>query len=106
MAGGGGEEETGGSAGRRRRTERWFVHQGLPHFIADYSVTGDVLTRALPFLSLVFVLEAFNTFSDDREGVAEVGPFFVGVAVAVSYTHLDVYKRQAPAAVPTSTRTN
>ena len=83
MAGGGGEEGAGGSADRRRRTERWFVHQGLPHFIADYSVTGDVLTRALPFLSLVFVLEAFNTFSDDREGVAEVGPFFVGVAVVL-----------------------
>ncbi|MBL8777004.1 MAG: hypothetical protein JNK12_13765 [Acidimicrobiales bacterium] len=80
MAGGGGEETDGPDA-RRRRTERWFVHQGLPHFIEDYSVTGDVLTRALPFLTLVFVLEAFNTFSDEREGWAEVAPFFVGLAV-------------------------
>ena len=71
------------SAGQRAATERWFVRQGLPHFIADYSVTGDVLTRALPFLTLVFVLEAFNTFSDDREGTAEIAPFFVGVVVVL-----------------------
>lgn len=67
----------------RRRTERWFIHQGLPHFIDDYSVTGDVLTRAVPFLTLVFVLEAFNTFSDTREGWDEVLPFLVGLAVVV-----------------------
>lgn len=78
---GGGEQE--GVPARRRRTEKWFIHQGLPHFIDDYSVTGDVLTRAIPFLTLVFVLEAFNTFSDERDGVAEVAPFFVGVAVLV-----------------------
>lgn len=81
MAGGDGTDAT--AEDRRRRTERWFVRQGLPHLIADYSVTGDVLTRALPFLTLVFVLEAFNTFSDDREGTAEIAPFFVGVAVVV-----------------------
>jgi len=67
----------------RTRTERWFIRQGLPHFIDDYSVTGDVLTRALPFLLLVFVLEAFNTFSDTRRGWAEVAPFLVGLAVLV-----------------------
>lgn len=67
----------------RARTERWFIRQGLPHFIDDYSVTGDVLTRALPFLLLVFVLEAFNTFSDTRRGWAEVAPFLVGLAVLV-----------------------
>ena len=82
MAGGGASDEAAPD-GVRRRTERWFVHQGLPHFIEGYSVTGDVLTRALPFLTLVFVFEAFNTFSDDREGAAEVGPFFVGVAVVL-----------------------
>lgn len=72
-----------GDGERRLRTERWFVHQGLPHFIDGYSVTGDVLTRALPFLSLVFVLEAFNTFSDEREGWAEVAPFVIGLVVVL-----------------------
>lgn len=42
---------------RRAAVERWFVHQGLPHFIAGYNAREDVLTRALPFLSLVFVGE-------------------------------------------------
>lgn len=79
MAIGGGPE----AEDRRGRTERWFVHQGLPHLIADYSATSDVLTRALPFLSVVFVLEAFNTFSDEREGAAEILPFFVGVVVVL-----------------------
>ena len=68
----------------RARTERWFIRQGLPHFIDDYSVTGDVLTRAVPFLSLVFVSEAFNTFSDTRRGWSEVAPFLVGLAVLVA----------------------
>jgi len=80
---GGAAADVTGPPDLRHRTERWFIHQGLPHFIDDYSVTGDVLTRAVPFLTLVFVLEAFNTFSDERGGLAEVAPFFVGVAVLV-----------------------
>ena len=26
--------------------ERWFVRQGLPHFIDDYSAARDILTTA------------------------------------------------------------
>lgn len=37
--------------------ERWFVARGTPHLIEQYSATEDVLTRALPTLSLVFLLE-------------------------------------------------
>ena len=44
----------------RRRTEAWFVTRGVPHFIADYSAARDVLTRAVPLLSLVFVVEVFG----------------------------------------------
>ena len=43
-----------------RETEAWFVKRGLPHFIADYSVTRDVLTRAVPALTLVFLIEIVN----------------------------------------------
>lgn len=38
--------------------ERWFVSRGIPHFIADYSATRDVFTRALPALTLVLLVEA------------------------------------------------
>lgn len=37
--------------------ERWFVTRGTPHLIEHYSATEDVLTRALPVLTIVFVLE-------------------------------------------------
>jgi hypothetical protein len=42
------------------RTEHWFVRRGLPHLIADYSATRDVLTRAVPLLTLVFLVEVVN----------------------------------------------
>lgn len=43
-----------------RETEAWFIKRGLPHFIADYSATRDVLTRAVPVLTLVFLVEIVN----------------------------------------------
>jgi hypothetical protein len=41
-------------------TERWFLKRGLPHFIDGYSVTRDVLTRAVPVLVFVLLLELLN----------------------------------------------
>ncbi|MGH9030720.1 MAG: hypothetical protein ACRDY4_04065 [Acidimicrobiia bacterium] len=43
-----------------RDTEHWFVRRGLPHFIDDYSATRDVLTRAVPVLTLIFLVEVAN----------------------------------------------
>jgi hypothetical protein len=43
-----------------RDTEHWFVQRGLPHLINDYSVTRDVLTRAVPILTLIFLIEVAN----------------------------------------------
>lgn len=36
--------------------ERWFLHRGTPHLIADYRATTDVFTRALPALTLIFLV--------------------------------------------------
>ena len=41
-------------------TERWFVKRGLPHFIFRYSASHDVLTRAIPVLSLLFLAEVIG----------------------------------------------
>ncbi len=41
-------------------TERWFVRRGLPHFIEGYSASSDVFTRAVPALTLVFLLEVLG----------------------------------------------
>jgi hypothetical protein len=40
-----------------RGTERWFIQRGLPHFIADYNASQDIWTRALPTLTLLFLVE-------------------------------------------------
>ena len=48
-----------------RRTERWFVRQGIPHFIERYRATTDVFTRAVGFLYLVFVLQVLNGLNLD-----------------------------------------
>lgn len=63
------------------RTESWFIRRGLPHLIEGYSATGDVFTRAAPFLTVVFVFQVFSTLDEDREGWAEVLPFIGGVVV-------------------------
>jgi hypothetical protein len=60
-------------------TERWFLKRGLPHFIADYSPTRDVLTRAVPLLVLIFLFEVANAPSRDFPIWLDV------VAVAVGF---------------------
>ncbi|MYE32864.1 MAG: hypothetical protein F4X80_09495 [Chloroflexi bacterium] len=38
-------------------TEAWFRRRGTPHFIDGYNARDDILTRAMPFLTLFVVLE-------------------------------------------------
>jgi hypothetical protein len=70
-------------------TERWFLKRGLPHFIAEYSITRDVLTRAVPFLTFVALFEVVNAPSADFPLwlsavaiVAGLGILLTGLAVA------------------------
>jgi hypothetical protein len=49
-------------ARRIRELERGFRRDGLPNLIVDLSATDDIFTRAIPFLTLVFVVEAVNAF--------------------------------------------
>ncbi len=65
-------------------TERWFVRQGLPHAIDDYSAAEDVFTRAAPFLAAVFFLEVFASFDDRFNGWQQLGAFVAGVAIMVA----------------------
>lgn len=63
--------------------EAWFVRQGLPHAIHAYSASTDVLTRAAPFLSMVFLLEATASFGDRFAGWAQFGVFLLAVGLLV-----------------------
>lgn len=65
----------------RADTERWFVRRGVPHFIADYSASEDIWTRATPFLAFVVFAELFLTFGDGASGWAQVLVFLSGVAL-------------------------
>lgn len=55
-------------------TERWFRSRGVPHFIQDYNAREDILTRAIPFLVLTLLLEAFLFVNPDL-------PWWVNVLV-------------------------
>lgn len=46
--------------------ERGFRRDGLPNLILDFSAAEDVFTRAIPFLSLVFVLEVVSAMDLDE----------------------------------------
>ncbi|MBA2283071.1 MAG: hypothetical protein H0W25_17815 [Acidimicrobiia bacterium] len=37
--------------------EQWFTRRGTPHLIEQYSAAEDIFTRALPFFTVVFLLE-------------------------------------------------
>jgi hypothetical protein len=65
------------------RTENWFVRQGIPHFIDDFTASEDVWTRAAGVLSFIFFCELFLTFGGEIEGVAQFGVFLVGLGVLV-----------------------
>ena len=62
-------------------TERWFLKRGLPHFIADYSPTRDVLTRAVPLLTLIFLFEVANAPSREFPIWLDVVALAVGFGI-------------------------
>ena len=54
----------------------------MPHFIADYNAAEDVLTRALPILTLVFLSSAVSGIDLEWSGVA------IGLAIAAGFVVL------------------
>lgn len=63
--------------------ERGFRRDGLPNLILDFSAAEDVFTRAIPFLSLVFVLEVVNAM--DLEASAWVNLLFALGGAAILF---------------------
>lgn len=68
-------------------TERWFVRQGLPHFIDDYTATEKVLPRAIPVLTLSFLASVTVTVNQEwplwRNVFAVAAAFLVLVVIWV-----------------------
>jgi hypothetical protein len=85
----------------RPGTERWFRQQGLPMFIAEYSVTKDVLTRVAPFMALIVFVELFQVFGDRWEGPAQAVALIAGLAAMVGVVALtNLIRRRPPLSLP------
>ncbi len=65
----------------RDQTDRWFLAQGVPHFIAGYSARTDVWTRAVPTLSVLFVLGLVGELG--FAAVTGLGTFVLGLALVM-----------------------
>ena len=55
----------GADESRIRELENGFRRDGLPNLIVDWSASEDIFTRAIPFLTLVFVVEIVNALDVD-----------------------------------------
>lgn len=67
-----------------KQIENWLIKRGLPHFIHEYSATKDILTRALPYLIVIFIVELFfvGDVSGERSLVANIAILF-GVVILI-----------------------
>ncbi|MDO4887163.1 MAG: hypothetical protein Q3979_00420 [Actinomycetaceae bacterium] len=43
--------------------EKYFRRRGLPTLIEDYSATGDILTRAWPWLTVLFIMQVLRSIA-------------------------------------------
>ena len=87
-------------ARRIEELERGFRREGLPNLILDFSVAEDVFTRALPFLTLVFVLEVVNAM-DVEAGWANLLLVLGGAAILIgAFGVLNLMRRRPFLSVP------
>ncbi len=85
-----------------REIERWLRRRGLPHLIEGYSARGDILTRASPWLILVFLAEtlgALNFESWWANTLAVVGAF--GLVLGI-WALINRGRGRPPLVAPTS----
>ncbi|WP_421120568.1 hypothetical protein ACE2AJ_04440 [Aquihabitans daechungensis] len=64
-------------------TERWFLDRGIPHFIEGSRAKDDVFTRALPILTLVFLVELLGAANLEWAWWVNLGALAAGIGVAV-----------------------
>ena len=86
---------------RIRELERSFRQAGVPNLIEDYSAAEDVFTRALPFLTLVFLLELSNALDLQFPWWGNVLAFLGGMAFALgAFGLLNVVRGRRFASIP------
>jgi hypothetical protein len=81
-----------------KATEKWFVEQGLPHFIFRYAATRNVWARAVPLLVLVFIGEIAITAPNRKYSLAgSIGAVIGCVAALVAIWAVVNRLRERPA---------
>jgi hypothetical protein len=82
--------------------ERLFRRAGLPLFIEDYSATRDVFTRALPFLTLVFLVLVFGAVNLQWSTPTNLAAFVGGAILLIgAFGVLNVVRGRPFRSVPT-----
>jgi hypothetical protein len=81
--------------------ERRFRRAGLPLLIEGYSATEDIFARALPFLTLVFLISVLGALNLRWSLLANVGAFAGGVAVLIGmFAVLNVARGRPMRSIP------
>ncbi len=75
-----------------RTTEKWFIRQGLPLFVEEYSAGRDVWTRAVPALVALFVISVVSTIAGAR---TVAGGLALAAAVVVALGGYTLFNRRA-----------
>jgi hypothetical protein len=87
--------------GERTSFERRFRRAGLPLFIEGSTASGDVFTRAIPFLALVFMALVLQALNLTWGFWANVGAFVGGLAImAVAFGLVNRLQRRPFLSVP------
>jgi hypothetical protein len=90
---------------RIRELERGFRHDGVPNLIVDYSAAEDIFTRAIPFLTLVFLAEVVNGL-DAEAGWQNLALALAGlVLLVVAFGILNVVRGRRFLSIPSRVST-
>lgn len=80
-----------------RRTERWFLHRGLPHLIEGYRASEDVFTRSVGVLTFIAVVEVVNTVRLDWRWWQNALALLGGLALLLGlYVGVNLLRGRAP----------
>lgn len=82
---------------RAAAIERWLVRRGVPHFIATYSASRDVFTRAIPVITLVFLAEVLGAARFDWSWWANALAISAGFGILLGAWALANRARNRPA---------
>jgi hypothetical protein len=70
----------------RAEIERWFIRQGVPHFIEGYSARRDVFTRSIPALVVTYLVGGFTALDIKRWSPARNLAVAIGIVALLVAT--------------------